>query len=88
MVFGFRLWGFRVFVCRSLCKFSRLRSVSHLRPRFRSAGRSFWEALDNIHPILVGHGRGMPLGSGILGLASVRAEARCLWWGVHCEFCL
>lgn len=44
--------------------------LSHLHPRFKSAGRSFQETLDNINPILGGHRKGVVLGSGIFGLYS------------------
>lgn len=57
--------------------------LSHLHPRLKSAGRGFQETLDNIHPVLGGHRRGVPLGSGIFGLASVGAKALHSWWGAY-----
>lgn len=49
--------------------------LPHLHPRFKSAGRSFQETLDNINPIMEGHRRGILLGSGISGLVSGGVKA-------------
>lgn len=80
-MFGFSLWDFRVFICHSLCRFSQNRNISHPHPTFNSAGRSFQGTLDNILPVLAGHRRGVSLGSGIFGLASVEAKALRSWGG-------